>query len=90
MSHPFQAGRLHYFVHEWHAITSDPNILDIVQHCHLDIDVAHIGPLFAEEVEYVFNVEEKEIFCWEIVQHLSQGVIKETQRQEGQILSPIF
>lgn len=38
----------------------------------------------------MFNAEEKEIICQEIVQLLGLGVIKETQRQEGQILSPIF
>lgn len=30
------AGRLKHFVQEWETITSDPVILDSVQHCHID------------------------------------------------------
>ena len=77
-------------MHEWHNITNDPHILDIVENCHLDINVADIGPLFAEDVEYVFSEEEKSIVCQEIVKLLDLKVIKETHRQEGKILSPIF
>ena len=30
------AGRLRYFLSEWKLITTDPKILDMVQHCHLE------------------------------------------------------
>ena len=90
MGHKFEAGRLQHFVNEWHKITSDSHILDIVAHCHLDTNVTDIGPLFAEEIEYVFSEEEKSIICQEIVKLLKLKVIKETPRQEEQILSPIF
>ena len=65
---------------EWQTITSDSHILDIVSHCHLDINSDDIRPLFAEEVEYVFSEEEKFIICQEITKLLELKVIKETHR----------
>ena len=59
MSHKFEAGRLQNFVHEWHKITNDSHILDIIAHCHLDINVDDISHLFSEGIEYVFSEEEK-------------------------------
>jgi hypothetical protein len=32
----FEAGRIKYFVQKWEEITSDPVILDIVQHYHIE------------------------------------------------------
>lgn len=90
VKHKFEAGRLHKYVNEWHKLTSDPHILDIVSHCHLDLRFSDIGPLFFEEVEYVFSEEERLIIDQEIVKLLKLGVIKETHRQKEQIISPIF
>lgn len=77
-------------MNEWHKLTSDLHILDIVSHCHLDLRFSDIGPLFFEEVEYVFSEEERLIIDQEIVKVLELGVIKETHRQKEQTISPIF
>lgn len=87
MDHKFEAGRLQYFVNEWHKIPSDPNILDVVAHCHLDKNVADIGPLFTEEIEYIFSEKEQCIIGQEIVKLLQLKVIKETHREEEQLNS---
>ena len=50
------------------------HILDNITHCHHDIIVAEIGPLHAEEIEYVFSEEEKHIICEEF------KVVKEIHR----------
>ena len=50
------------------------HILNNITHCHHDINVAEIGMLFAEEIEYVFNEEEKHIICEEF------KVVKEIHR----------
>lgn len=42
-----EAGRLKNFVNECHKITNDPHILDIVTHCHLDINLDDISYLFS-------------------------------------------
>lgn len=90
VSTPFVAGRLHYFLHEWRKITNDPVILDMVQHCHLDINVDDIGHLFLRKLTYKFNLAEQTLIDDEIRKLLDLNVIVHTQRKEEQILSPIF
>ena len=90
VSTPFVAGRLHYFVHEWQVITSDPVILDMVQHCHLDINVADVRHLFSRQLTYKFRLEEQALIDDEIRKLLDLQVIVPTQRMAEQIISPIF
>ena len=84
------AGRLQYFVHKWLEITKDPVILDIVQHCHLEINVNDIEHLFLRELAYKFNTEQQAIVDQEILKLLELGVIVMTKRSQEQIISPIF
>lgn len=77
-------------MHEWSQITSDPTILDIVQHCHINISVDDVEHLFSGEVQYKFNVSEQQIISKEINKLLTLKVLKVVQRVEGQIISPIF
>lgn len=77
-------------MHEWRKLTNDPHVLDIVAHCHLDINVADITHLFSEDITYGFSKEDSCIITQEVDKLLGLGVIKLTQRQEGQILSPVF
>ena len=77
-------------MHEWTKLTNDPNILDIVAHCHLDINVDEISHLYSEDVTYAFSVTEQCIVTQEVDKLLSLGVLRLTTRQEGQILSPVF
>lgn len=77
-------------MHEWSQITSDPTILDIVQHCHININVDDVEHLFSGEVQYNFNVSEQQIISKEINKLLTLRVLKVVQRAEGQIISPIF
>ena len=81
---------MHYFVHEWCNITSDTVILDIVEHCHLNIRVQDVAHLFSGKIVYKFNKAEQDIISEEINKLLKLKVIEVTQRQAGQILSPIF
>lgn len=90
VSQQFEAGQLHKFIREWRMITSDPFILVIVEHCHLDFDEDNTDHLFDEDIEYVFSEEEKGIICQEVEKLLSLKVIKVTHIQDHQITSPIF
>ena len=89
-SNEFEAGRLHYFVKEWRKVSNDPFVLDIVQHCHLDINVHVIEHLYLQEIEYVFNTEQQQIISEEIGKLLRLKVIQATRRKDDQINSPIF
>ena len=80
MSQHFEAGQIHKFVHEWRKLTSDQFILDIVLHCHFEIDEDNIGNLFTEDIQYVFNEEETMLMHQEVNKLLELKAIKETQR----------
>lgn len=90
MRQKFEAGQLHKYESEWRELTSDINILDIVLHCHLDIDESGIDYLFQEDVQYVFNEEETLLMNQEVMKLLELKAIRETSRQDCQILSPVF
>ena len=90
MSQQFEAGQLHKYFSEWSKLTNDKFILDIVDNCHLDIDVDCLGHLYNEDIQYVFNKEETVIMQQEIHKLLEIKAIKETYRQDTQIISPIF
>ena len=76
-------------MHEWRQITRDPCILDIVEHCHLDIDTRNIEHLFLEDTQYYLDKQQHK-FIDEIVKLLGLKVMVETTRQKEQIISPIF
>ena len=54
MSLPFQAGRLAYFVQNWKKLTSGPNFLDIVQHCHIEFE-ENMTPVNSSVLRCHFN-----------------------------------
>ena len=64
--------------------------MDIVEHCHLDIDVAGLHSLFLSDLEYRFNTLQQEIISGEINKLLNLKVITVTERQTQQVISPIF
>lgn len=64
--------------------------MDIVQHCHLDIDVDSVHPLFFNDLEYRFNTVQQGIISGEIKKLLQLKVIKVTHKQTQQVISPIF
>lgn len=77
-------------MHEWCKITSDSFILDIVEHCHLNINVNEVDYLCLEDVEYNFSLTEQVILSQEISKLLDLKVIRETKRRTDQIISPVF
>ena len=90
MSSEFQAGRLKYFVFEWNNLTSDPQILDIVQNCHIEF-IDGIPPSQNKaNLQTKFNQKETEIIDNEIENLLQKFVIKEVQYEYDMFLSPIF
>lgn len=69
---------------------SDSFIMDIVAHCHLDIDVGSNEHLLGEGVVHVFDVAECKVISQGIANLLEVKVIMETPKQDGKIISPIF
>lgn len=74
MSSEFLAVRLKYFVSEWNNLTSDPQILDIVQNCHIEF-IDGIPPSQNKaNLQTKFNQKETEIIDNEI-EHLLQSLL---------------
>ena len=70
------AGRLKYFLSVWMDITSDPKILDMVQHCHLEFTENPYQQYPKPPIK--FNSDEAAIIDCEIQQLLEKGVLEET------------
>ena len=78
------AGRLKYSWSEWKLRTTDPKILDMVPHCHLE---------FTELPSQHFNLppirlktREAKIIDDEIKTLLNKGVIEEAQPSQHQVI----
>ena len=79
------AGRLRHFLPAWS--TRDQNILNIVQHCHLEIGNPHQTRL---RPEIQFDSNEKEIIDSEITHLLELGVIEPAVHSPDDYISTIF
>ena len=87
----FKAGRLKHFIENWREITSDPQILDTVQHCHIDFDKDFNDQEFPVIMSSgKFSDTESEIIEKEIQKLLQLQVICEVEHEMGEIISPIF
>ena len=84
------AGRLKEFGPQWHKITSDTEVLDWVQNCHIEfIDDIEPVQLGGHKVSN-FNQSELSIIDREIEKLLSKGVLERGSHSDGEFISPIF
>lgn len=86
---PFEAGRLKYFGENWRKITSDDAVLDIVQHCHIQLKEG-TNPINTSLPHSFFNVKEEQIIQDEIQKLLEMKVLIEVEHCSEEFLSPIF
>jgi hypothetical protein len=86
----FEAGRLKIFIHVWKELTSDEQILDIVENCHIELENNDF--MFEKSCSYQcnFNAKETSIMQKEIQKLLDIRVLIEVKNDEEQFLSPIF
>lgn len=75
---PFEAGRLKCFVENWRKITSDDAVLDIVQHCHIQLKEG-TNPINTSLPHSFFNVKEEQIIQDEIQKLLEMKVLIEVE-----------
>lgn len=86
-----QAGRLQQFVQAWKDITDYPELLEWVEHCHLEIMEVSV-PLM-QETDYKviqFNEAESSIVDSEIVKLPYEGVIVESTHSHREFFWTIF
>ena len=85
----FKAGRLKKFVHNWRKLTSNPFILDTVQHCHIEFGLGASCNRHTVKIQ-TFNSEEDNIINAEISRLCAKGVLEETSHCTGKFISPTF
>lgn len=85
-----QVGRLQLFVPAWKDITDDPEVLDWVEHCHLEF-IDGVPPVQETDYKIIqFNDAESAIIDSEILKLLNKGVIVESTHSQGEFVSSIF
>ena len=81
------AGRLKHFLPAWHKITADHNILDILEHCHLEFNT----PVCQTHVRPEINYDQTEKMADREINHLQKlGVIEPACHSSGEFISSIF
>ena len=78
------------FVPALKDITDDPEVLDYVEHCHLEF-IDGVPPVQETDYKIIqFNDAESAIIDSEIVKLLNKGVIVESTHSQGEFVSSIF
>ena len=86
----FKAGCVKDHLDNWRSVTTDPVILDAIQHHHIEFE-AGCRPVQATKPKQIkFSSGEKEIISAEITKLLSKGVIELTNPLNGDFMSTIF
>jgi hypothetical protein len=85
---PFRAGETQNCISEWQEITSDAEILDYVEHCHIEfID----NPCkYSTRGQRHFNTQQQQIIDTEVEKLLHLGAIGSLVHEFDECLSPIF
>ncbi|XP_068684357.1 uncharacterized protein [Montipora foliosa] len=83
-------NKLQQFVPAWKDITDDPEVLDWIEHCHLEF-IDGVPPVQETDYKVIqFNDAEAAIIESEIVQLLNKGVIVESPHFQGEFVLSIF
>jgi hypothetical protein len=82
------AGRTTHCLFDWQQITSDPEILDYIEHCHIEfID----NPCkYSTRGQRNFNTQQQQIIDTEVEKLLHLGAIGSSVHEFEECLSPIF
>ena len=86
----FKAGCVKEHITNWKAVTTDPVILDAIQHHHIEFE-GHCRPVQATQPrQIIFSSADKDIINLEIAKLLTKGVIEPSKPSDGDFISTIF
>ena len=86
----FRFGRLQQFVPSWKEITSNPKVLDRVEHCHIEF-IDNAPPIqYGGYWSIKFNDKKSAIIDAEIAKLMDKGVVVESAPSEGDFIAPTF
>lgn len=80
---------MRFYLENWREITQDQNILDIVEHCHIEF-YDGINPVNSTCPRKYFSKAEGDAIDAEIQKLLEMKVIKEVEHHPNEFISPIF
>lgn len=84
----FRAGQIANYVHQWKMLTSDPEILDIVQGAHIEFE--SLPKQSVVPLPNVFSQAETELVASEIRKLIQKGVIQPCIKESNDFISKIF
>ena len=84
----FKGGRLCLHLNAWQKVTSDKNILDIMEGDTIEFIDEH--PVRHTAINLTFSKRERKLNNKKINDLLQKGVIKETTHEEVEFISPTF
>ena len=82
------AGNTANCVSEWRTITSDPEILDYVQHCR--IEFIDDPSKYSISGHWNFDSQQQSLITTEVCELLQLGVSASSVHEVGECISPIF
>ena len=85
---PFRAGQTKNCIFEWQKITSDPETLDYVEHCH--IEFVDDPCKYSVSGQRHFNIEQQAIITTEVEKLVQLGAVGRSKHEPGECISPIF
>ena len=84
----FKGGQLCLHLNAWQRLTSDKNILDIIEGDKIEFINEH--PIRHTAINPIFSERERKLIHKKINDLLQKGIIKETTHEEVEFVSPIF
>ena len=84
----FRAGQITQYYDQWKQLTSDPEILDIVQGAHIDLEQLPIQTTQPKPTEFC-DCENKLVEL-EVRKLLSKGVIEPCNSERNEFISKLF
>ena len=85
-----KAGCVKEHITNWKEVTTDPVILDAIQHHHIEFE-GHCRPVQATQPrQIIFSSADKDIINLEIAKLLTKGVIEPSKPSDGDFISTIF
>ena len=85
---PFKDGNTRNCIFEWQKLSSDPEVLDFVQHCHIEFTDSSCK--YSTYGQRHFNSQQQLVIDSEVGKLLQLGVISQSVHEQEECLSPVF
>ena len=88
-AHCFKAGGLREYFNQWQALTSDPEILQMILGQPIEFARTPYQRVVPREMK-ILDLDEQHVIDTEIDKLLAKGAITPSSHEEGEYISPIF